>query len=299
MNKPTVMILIPALNEEAHITELVLSCLNQNAESFELGGVIVASDGSTDNTVGNLVALHNKKIQIINGTERKGKAARLNEMLISLQADIAVLLDADVLLLKPDFVERMVKPIIEGRADMTSSALKELPGRTFFEASLKVSMKLKQVLFNALRNGHNVYNCHGPARAINKKFYKQILFPESDGEDIYSFLRLKELGGIFHYVRKAAVGYRLPSVPKDHYKQSIRYHNAIDKMHVYFDSTFVNQELTIPFPVYAIATVKSIPTLLRYPIHITAYIATLMIVKSGKLLSLKPKEMWIVSSSKN
>lgn len=293
------MVLIPALNEEAHISELVLSCLNQNTQIYKLKGIIVASDGSTDNTVSQLRGLKNRLVKIIDGTERKGKAARLNEMLSLIQTDIAVLLDADIVLLRPDFIERMVKPIIEGRADMTSSALKELPGRTFFESSLKVSMKLKQVLFNTLKRGHNVYNCHGPARAINKTYYKQIIFPGSDGEDMYSYLRLRELNGVFEYVRKAVVGYRLPSIPMDHYKQSIRYHQAIEKMNTYFNSDFVTLELKIPLFVYIVATLKTIPTLLRYPFHTFVYVATLLIVKIGNTFSLKPNEMWVVTSSKN
>src|SRR3989344_306584 len=87
MNKKTVIVGIPAFNEEKNIGVLLESILLQKGNNFTIDKVIVVCDGSRDNTA-EIVKLYSKKfnqISLKDDNKRKGKAARLNEFYKSLK----------------------------------------------------------------------------------------------------------------------------------------------------------------------------------------------------------------------
>lgn len=298
MKKTTLTIAIPAYNEGRHIARLVLSLFKQRQKTYELTNIIVASDGSSDNTVSSLEKIKNKNLTIIDSKRRRGKAYRQNQMFARTGSDIIVLLDADIVVTQPNFIELLIKPIISGEGDMTSSAILEQFPRTLFEEVLDISMRLKRILFAHLSNGNNLYNCHGPARAMSRNIYKKIVFPQSSGEDMYSYLAVLNLGGRFVYVAKAEVHYRLPASPTDHYKQSIRYLSAIDAMTNYFPKDLVKKELLIPKITFIKAGVAALPMVFRYPFHTILYVGVCLCTIIGNKLQVRPKELWSIKSSK-
>jgi len=298
MKKFKVTVGIPAFNEQANIGFLLRALLSQKLVNLEVEKILVVSDGSTDETVDIVSKIKDNKINVFIGKVRLGKAKRENEIIARCNSEVLVILDADILIDDKSFIEKIVRPIIFGRADMTSSTIKPLKARNFFEQVLIVSTKLKDELFLTYKLGNNIYTCFGPARSFSKKLYKKLRFEQSNGEDMFSYLKCLELGFTFENVSDVVTHYRLPSNLSDHTKQSIRYHLSKKSMLKVFDKDLVKRELNIPPKVYFLTFLKSLKIIGRYPIHTVIYIFILLFSKLRTVFSKEINKNWNVLSSK-
>jgi len=90
---------ICAYNEEANIGRLLQNLLTQRlAKGFRLNKIIVVASGCTDKTeeiVKECSETHSE-VKLITEGERRGKTSALNKMLDTVQADVLVYLNADV-----------------------------------------------------------------------------------------------------------------------------------------------------------------------------------------------------------
>lgn len=299
MNKQTVSIGVTAYNEQRNLAQLIVGLLQQKLVHLELGKIMVISDGSTDETVANTECIHDPRVIVIDGKERKGKAARMNELLEGLNSDFIILFDADVVVTDEYLVEKLVRPIREGKADLTSGRIIELPGRSSVEEVLSVSMKIKHRLFANLKEGNNLYSCHGPLRAFSKRFAQKLRFEESDGEDMYSYLACIANGFSFAYVPEAYVFYRLPNVLRDHMQQSVRYHDAKKLMTTFFDPILVKKEIEIPFFAYVYTGVLAFPYILSQWDKIIRYVVLYIRVRFAQRTQRAPNtKTWDAVSTK-
>lgn len=107
-----VTIIIPAYNEENSIADCLRSILHQSFTPIEL---IVIDDGSIDQTVS---ICEDFGVNILRQSH-KGIAAARNLGAKNAKGDILVLLDADMVF-APDYVEKLVTPIINGETVATS-----------------------------------------------------------------------------------------------------------------------------------------------------------------------------------
>ena len=186
--KFTVSIGIPAYNEEANIGYLLNDLLAQKEEGYTLEKIYVYSDGSTDTTEEVVRDALDERIELIVGSGRMGAAYGQNILMKVTQSDILVMLNADIQISDEYFIQKLIKPLINGDAELSSVKHEPLPARNFFESILVTSVELKSVLFETYNGGKNTYTCHGSARAFSKKLYKEIIFEKSVGEDAYSYL---------------------------------------------------------------------------------------------------------------
>ena len=167
-NKSTVSIGIPAFNEEANIGFLLKDLLKQNQKNFVFHQIIISSDGSTDKTIetakkasASFIQKEGQEVILIDNKERKGRAVRQNQIMERSASDILVLLDADILIKDKNFIEKIIKPVLNKKADLTSVSVQELPPENFLERILKISMEFKKFIFENYKNGNNLYTCHG------------------------------------------------------------------------------------------------------------------------------------------
>lgn len=270
MQKTTISIGIPAYNEGANIAALLKNVLNQ--KQVDIAQIIVSSDGSTDGTVKNAQSTNDRRIQVIANRDRQGIARGLNQINAKATGDVLVTLDADISVSDPLFLQKLVNPIISGRADLTSPAITELPPSNFYGQMLYVSMLLKNVLFKTFKGGNNIYTCHGQARAYSEKFYKQLNFPVSIGNDMYSYLFCIFKKFKYVFVPGAVAWYQLSANYSDHRKQSTRFFISAEEQNRYFPSGFVTPQTRIPFSVFILAGIKALPVLARYPFHAFSYL---------------------------
>lgn len=112
-----VSVIIPTYNEEAVITECLGSLYKQTYKDME---IIVADDGSADNTVKSIRSIRGIKGIKILKQEHKGPGAARNLGAKRAKGDILVFVDADMTF-EPDFIERLIAPIFEGKAKGTFS----------------------------------------------------------------------------------------------------------------------------------------------------------------------------------
>lgn len=289
---PTVIIGIPAYNEEANIGYLLEELLKQEQESFVIEKIFVASDGSDDKTV-EIARRYADRVTVIVDRERKGVAFRYNQLLDLAQSDIIVLLNADIVLGGADFIKELIDPIMRGTVDLTSSALNAVSPKTFVEKSLYASMLFKERLFETIRYGSNIYTCHGVARAFSKRFYEKFRFTGSIGEDAYSYLYCQFYCYAYRYAKRAVAYIRLPDNFYDHEKQSQRFAKSKNLFISAFNKDFVENEYKIP---KWLLIKHLIWAVLRHPIFIIAYIgiSLFQLIKSSRV---RPSDTWEISKS--
>jgi len=272
MNKKIkVTIGIPVFNEEANIGILLGDLLKQDCGEFLINEIIVSSDGSSDRTLEAVRKIKSGRIRVIENKDRKGIARGLNQILREAKGDVLVTLDGDIRIKDRKFILRLIKPIMKSGADLTSSAIAEVKPVSQIAKTLFVSMKLKRILFDNLEKADNIYTCHGLARAYSRKFYINLHFPVSVGNDMYSYLACRAGGFKYVYARDAVAWYRLPETYKDHTKQSLRFFVSASEQSLYFGSKLIAQEIEIPTRVYMISVIKGLRTIVMHPSEVVMY----------------------------
>jgi glycosyltransferase involved in cell wall biosynthesis len=293
-NKMTVTVGIPAHNEELNIGFLLRDLLAQALTSFELEKIIVYSDCSSDGTVAKARELSSSKIEVIEGQTRLGVAEGQNQIIKRTNSDILVLIDADIKIPVPNFLEEFLAPFLNDAPDLVSCSLKSLPPKRFFEKIVSLGVDYKNEIFENFKDGQNLFTCHGAARAFSKKMYANFEFPESLGEDMYSYfyVRAKNLKYVFN--KATAVYHKLPDNFKDHLNQSFRFFYAKAKIPQEF---MLEKSEQVPFSLFF---TKGIKYFFLHPILSTVYLlVTTAVILSTKLRLVSHSNTWdVVASSK-
>lgn len=298
-NKPTVTIGIPAFNEEGNIGLLLTDLFKQRHDGFVLEKIIVNSDGSTDKTVEIARKSRNPRLEVLGNLNNKGVAFRQNEILNKCTSDIFVILNADIRITDRLFLKRLIKPILDNEADLSSPKLTEYNARTFVESVLVIGSKLRYKLFTSWRNGQNGFLCHGAARAFSRKFYSVLRFKEGAGEDMYSYLKCIASGFVFKFVSNTTAYYRHPNNLRDHFKQSVRFFKYQTKVSTEFDRKLIAQELKIPFTVYLKGAFRALPTIIHNIPQVFCYVFIVMTMKINSFSNLDTAKLWNASSTKS
>ncbi len=124
-NQPSVSVVIPTYNYGQYIKEAINSALEQTLSPCE---IIVADDGSTDNTA-QIVAEYGDKVRYIR-YEHKGICHLRNALLDEIKGDWFVNLDADDYLAK-DFIEQSLAVALSSQERIAVV----YPDRTYFGAA--------------------------------------------------------------------------------------------------------------------------------------------------------------------
>ncbi|WP_234554951.1 glycosyltransferase family 2 protein [Thermus caliditerrae] len=103
-------VLIPAYNEEATIRQVV-----QVAKGAGFP-VVVADDGSRDSTAAEAARAGAEVVRL---PENRGKGGAIAQGLTRVETPFVLLLDADLLGLRPEHLLSLLAPVIEGKAEMT------------------------------------------------------------------------------------------------------------------------------------------------------------------------------------
>jgi len=142
----TVTAIVPCYNEAARI-EKVLETLIQVPLFNE---IIVIDDGSTDKTYEKV-----KKFPVtyLRNPKNKGKSAAMKRGVEASNSNILFFCDADLLGLKPQIIETIIKPVINGSADMSIGVRGNKMQRIIkFSALLSGERALKRELWDKLPN---------------------------------------------------------------------------------------------------------------------------------------------------
>lgn len=291
----TISIGIPAFNEEANIAHLLKALIGDTSKDVKLLEVIVASDGSTDKTVTRVRSVKDGRIVLLARKDRRGIVYTQNEIVKLARGNILVLLDADVMPVESNFLDRITKPIRENKQIGVVGA-ETIPLKPYglFERIIANSHYMKRHLYRQIQHGNNVYLCHGRGRAFSKSVYSQIRWPDDYPEDAFSYFFCVQQGYKFVYAKDAAVYFRSPVSLSEHSLQSTRFTSGKQKLVTLFGERLVHHEYTLP----RVAIYK---TLLRYlyrnPFSTPLYIVISLWVRLFLAKSKKYQSKWLVARS--
>ncbi len=117
-----VSVVIPAYNEEPTVAKVVRAA----KECDLVDEVIVVDDGSEDNTYEEAKKAGAK---VIRHEENRGKGEAMKTGLKHAEGDIVAFVDADIKNIKPEMIEKMIKPVLKGEADLVKTKFKRKAGR--------------------------------------------------------------------------------------------------------------------------------------------------------------------------
>src|SRR3989338_10835968 len=110
-NRFTITIGIPAYNEEQNIGNLLKSVFSQKEDGYLLKEIIVISDGSTDKTIDIAKKFSSdKRLKILDYSQRKGKSYRVNALLKSLKNEVLITIDSDSILKDEFVIKELIQP---------------------------------------------------------------------------------------------------------------------------------------------------------------------------------------------
>lgn len=164
-----VSVIIPAYNEE----ETVAKVVNVVKKVSFVDEIIVVNDGSSDNT--ETEALKAGAI-VINHEVNKGKGEALQTGYREVECDIIAFIDADIYNLTSSKVELMIKPILDGEADITKTKFSRASGRvTELTAKPLLNFFFPEISFEQPLSGQF---------AARKEVLKKISFESDYGVDV-------------------------------------------------------------------------------------------------------------------
>jgi len=111
-DRPDVTVLVPALNEEATIREVVDRLL---ALQMKLQ-VIVIDDGSTDGTTA-ILKEFGDRILLLRNEKPGGKGAAIRQAIPHAKGEVVIIQDADLEYV-PEELPKLVQPILEGKSNV-------------------------------------------------------------------------------------------------------------------------------------------------------------------------------------
>ncbi|MBS3967214.1 MAG: glycosyltransferase family 2 protein [Truepera sp.] len=124
--------LIPAYNEEAFVAAVV-----KTATASGLGPVLVVDDGSEDGTAS---VARQAQAEVLSLSSNCGKGGAVFAGAAHLDADVLVLIDADLTNLRVEHLRQLAEPVLRGQVDMARGVF--VGGRWSTEMAQKLAPQL-------------------------------------------------------------------------------------------------------------------------------------------------------------
>lgn len=192
-----ISVIIPALNEEKTISEVIHLVKKSNLVSE----VIVVDDKSIDNTVEISLTAGAK---VITGT-KLGKGASMKDGLLIAKNEIVIFLDADITSYPVDIVELMSDPLLNDDIDFVKSYFTRQAGR--------VTELVAKPLLSILYPSFPTYNQPLSGMIAGKKsYFNQIDFEDGYGVDIGILIDMYQLGAKIKEINIGSIENRMQSL---------------------------------------------------------------------------------------
>jgi glycosyltransferase involved in cell wall biosynthesis len=159
-----VSLIIPAYNEAEHLSHLL------NLIPSVVSEVIVVDDGSTDKTA---QVVQNSGACLIQHPQNRGKGAAMISGIRRAAGDVVVFMDAD-LQHHPEDIERLVKPLDEGSADL-AIGVRTLGSRTVMPVQRRFTNFLGNLLVY-LRIRTWISDTQSGFRAVRREYLEKMEF---------------------------------------------------------------------------------------------------------------------------
>lgn len=241
MNKKIkVTIGIPTYNEEKNIGNLLKSIISQKG-NFKLESIFVVCDGCTDTTaqIATKLSKEDKRIKLINDGKRLGKTSRINQIFSESKSEILIMLDADILPENNSVIDEILKQFKRKNVTLVGGLDLPIKGKGLVSKSIVAGINLWIEVRKTFKEKDCIHNIHGCIYALHKNFYKSVSIPkEIINDDMYLYLKSRELGYKASFANRAVVYYLAPENLGDFYKQTYRFLVARKQIDEYFDFEF-------------------------------------------------------------
>lgn len=243
----TVSVGAAAYNEGANIEMMLRSILKQTQNHIVIKEIIIASDGSTDTTIGRAKSLQSKRIKIIAGSTRKGQPFRLNQILQKFQSQYLVIMDADTVLGSSDALEKLIGCFAkDSRIGLVAGNTIPIRGETFLERAANNYIYARQKLQKKYNFGKKALVAHAYL-AFSKKLASELHLPKDVmNSDAYCFFEAKRRGYKVGYSHPSVVYYRSPSTVREYVRQKTRQIAGGRQLDLYFGSDAVSDGFSPP-----------------------------------------------------
>ncbi len=215
----TVSVIVPAYNEEANLRQGVAQVLDEPwPDELLLREIIIIDDCSGDATpkIAGELASADSRIRTMSNQVRRGKNAGIRDAASSCQSDVAVVIDADVLLSPGSLIHTLELLVADASLMASSCIIRPLPARSWRERASR-----SQALFVAelKRRGSGYLSA---LYAVRAPAYGALDIPDGVADDAYVTLWLKAHDYRYAVCNNAIAFIRAASGIVDFAKQTLR-----------------------------------------------------------------------------
>lgn len=202
-NWPTVRFLILAYNEERVIRKKVENTLDLDYPRDRLQ-IIVASDGSTDQTNAMLSCYGAHEIKFLPLTPRQGKTTVLNQVIPTLDGEIVVLSDASGLV-RPEALKKLIRHFENEKVGCVSGVYSfDTDDDTLRSATEKLYWLYETFLKKYESRVHSTIGAHGALYGFRRNLFKP-LHKKTINDDFILPMRILQEGYRVQYEPEAIV----------------------------------------------------------------------------------------------
>lgn len=241
---------IAAYNEENCIGALLLDISWSKEESwFQIRNVYVISDASTDET-DNLVMQANardKRIKLIRKRQRKGKNDSVNMITSVSDADVVVILDADVRLANTNVLAALIRPLWQNDIALVGGNPIPVTPPTSFNPAEHASY-FDWVLISKIRETKcdSFHSAYGRILGLSRNLYQNITLPNLVADDQFIYFSCLKRGLKFAYQKDVIVYYGLTKTIGDYCKQWCRFRCSAEQSKQMFGKDLVEGKIVVP-----------------------------------------------------
>ena len=200
--------LVPAFNEEKTIRRTIH--VLQHVDLID--EIIVVNDGSTDRTAE--IVAEELGVTLINLHENKGKGGAVRAGLDRTQADVVLLLDADLVGLRRSHIVDLIKPVITGRAKTTMGVFTE--GRTMTDLAQFVAPMLsgQRAILRELIDDIDIEDSRFGIEVVINRYLEEkgVSIYEVDLENLSQYTKEEKLGFMRGLAARAVMYYDVAKI---------------------------------------------------------------------------------------
>ena len=169
---PTVSLLIPAYNEEAHMEAKLCNSLLLDYPKDKLE-IVVASDGSTDQTNAIVESFRSQGVKLFAMRDNIGKSAMLSRTVPLLRGEVVVFSDASSEL-EPDALRKLVRNFADWRVGCVSGLYRLRASEDLRGQGEGLYWRYETFIKRQESRLHSILGAHGAFYAIRKALFGQL-----------------------------------------------------------------------------------------------------------------------------
>ena len=213
---PAVSLIVPAHNEEVVIDEKIRNSLELDYPQLE---VIVASDGSTDETV-EIATKYKDEINLLAFEQNRGKTTLVQDAVQSAKSDLLILCDANVMF-RSDAIKKLVAHFEDQNVGCVTGDVRLQSEESSFGLAESLYYKMERSVQTGESRFGSVMGVDGGMYAIRKELFP-ILEPDTVLDDFSISMHVIRLNRKLLFDAQAIADENATEAATDEYRRRVR-----------------------------------------------------------------------------